>query len=106
MASKEVKTRMRERLSSVSDDIRQSKVKTRLTNVEKVDGKLSANFSISGLPSKKDNYSETYRDIPKIFDDWTALYSYAGTFFNLPIQKNNLAGTIPLNGIPAIRNLK
>jgi len=79
-----VKERMKGKLSEVGKDIKESRVKQRINGIEKVDGKLTANFSVLGLPHKEKEgmYMDSYRDFQKIFDDWDALSKYAGTFLN------------------------
>jgi hypothetical protein len=68
-------------LAALNKDIKGSKVRQTLDRLEMVDGKLSATFCINGLPSKKDNYSESYRNIPKIFNDWDEFSVFGKTFF-------------------------
>lgn len=89
MVNQTVKEKVRGKLlgaSTLASDIKQSKIKTRIGGIEKIDGKLSATFCISGLPtsSKKDTdyFPDSYRDIQKIFDDWKSLSSYAEDFLN------------------------
>lgn len=77
------KERVKSKLTNaMASDIKESKVKQRIQSLEKVDGKITATFSITGLPHKDDNYSDSYRDIPKIFDTWDNFSSYAEAFFN------------------------
>lgn len=64
-------------------DIKDSKIQTSIESVRKVDGKISASFSVSGLPRKKDGeYMDSYRNIPKIFDSIEKFSEYATNFFN------------------------
>lgn len=68
--------------SSLSNDIKEAKIRTSISNIEKTDGKFTANFSITGLPRKKDDYDSSYISFPKIFDDWDGFEEFAESFFN------------------------
>ena len=81
MVDPKIKEALKTKLSSVGADLKESKVKQRVTGVELIDGKLKAEFSVSGLPMKKEDYSSSYRDFPKIFDDFGQFSEYAGKFF-------------------------
>lgn len=69
---------------SLASDIKDAKIQTSIGDVRKVDGKISARFEISGLPSKKESgyYSDSYKTIPKIFDTIEQFGEYATKFFN------------------------
>lgn len=81
MADSKIKEALRSKLSSVGRDLKESKVKQRINGVEMIDGKLKADFSVSGLPMKKEDYSRSYRDFTKIFDDFSQFSAYSGNFF-------------------------
>jgi hypothetical protein len=78
----EKKENLKAQLTEVGKDMRESKVKQRINNIEKVDGKISANFSVSGLPHKEKEgmYPDSYRDWPKIFNDVPQFTQYAEKF--------------------------
>lgn len=80
--SPEMKAKVASKLNLASD-IRDAKIQTSIGDVKKVDGKISARFEISGLPTKKENgYSDSYKTIPKIFDTIEQFGEYATKFFN------------------------
>ena len=68
--------------SSITKDIQESKVKVRIEGVEKVDGKIKANYYISGLPTKKENESSS-QDIPKIFNSINEFSTYTKKMFGM-----------------------
>ena len=65
----DAKERVKAKLS-VRADLKESKIRSRINGIEKIDGKLKADFSVSGLPTFKESYQDSYRDLTKIFDDW------------------------------------
>jgi len=78
---------LREKVSgklNLAGDIKEAKIQTSIGDVKKVDGKISARFEISGLPSKRKDgsYSDSYKTIPKIFDTIEKFSEYATMFFN------------------------
>lgn len=79
-------TTARERVSTkladaVKEDIKESKIRISIGEIEMTDGKFTANFNIRGLPQKKGDYDSSYRNIPKIFDTFDDLHVYAKAFF-------------------------
>lgn len=83
MVDKTVKENLRSKLSAVGTDLKQSKIRQRINGVELIDGKLKAEFSVSGLPTsgKNDDYMGSYRDFTKIFDDFGQFSEYSSKFF-------------------------
>ena len=83
MASAEAKMKVNEKFN-LAKDAKEAKIKTSIDGIEKIDGKFKCDFNVSGLPkkSKNDDYSDTYRRITKIFDDWDGLSAYAKDFFS------------------------
>jgi hypothetical protein len=82
MVDKTVKSKVAQKLN-LAGDIHDAKIQTSISQVKKVDGKISASFEISGLPTKKEGgYSDSYKSIPKIFDTIEKFAEYATTFFN------------------------
>ncbi len=81
MASKEAKESVQKKFD-IAKDAKDARIKTSIQSIEKIDGKFKCDFSVDGLPQKKDGpYSESYRRITKIFDDWDGLSTYAKDFF-------------------------
>lgn len=80
MADPKVKEALKSKLSAVGSDLKQSKIRQRINGVELIDGKLKAEFSVSGLPAKND-FSGSYRDFTKIFDDFGQFSEYSSKFF-------------------------
>lgn len=81
------KDRVREKLAkaggdSVSKDLKDALIRNTINSVEKTDGKITANFSVDGIPTGKENM-HSYRTIPKIFDTWEQFSEYANNFFNM-----------------------
>ena len=82
MASAEAKMKVSEKFN-LAKDMKDAKIKVSVESIEKVDGKFSYFLSISGLPKKKnDDYSDSYRRIPKIANDWEELSAYVKDVFN------------------------
>jgi hypothetical protein len=83
MAEKTPKERVSEKFD-LAKDIKDSKVQVSIDNIKMVDGKIMATINISGLPVPKgttDSWSQSNRNIPKIFDtiedccdDMTAIF--------------------------------
>jgi len=82
MASKEAVEKVKADLGSLKTDFKDAKITTRIDSVTKVDGKILANYSVSGLPTKKNEYSDSYRNWQKIFDDWSSFNAYTEKFFD------------------------
>lgn len=79
---KSAKERVKEKFD-IASDIKDAKIKTSIRNVELVDGKLKADFDISGLPAdKKSSFESSYKSIPKIFNDFDEFSLYAKAFFS------------------------
>lgn len=84
---KEIKDRIRNKLSLASD-IKNSKIKASVDNVQKTDGKITASFCISGLPTKKPNDWDSSRiNISKIFDSSDQFAEYMEDFFSKTDQQ-------------------
>lgn len=82
MDNADVKKKVAQKLN-LAGDIREAKIQTSIGDVKKVDGKISARFEISGLPTNKEGgYSDSYKTIPKIFDTIEKFSEYATMFFN------------------------
>lgn len=82
-STSDVKQRVASKLN-LTADLKDARIQTSVNDVKKVDGKISAQFSVSGLPTKKENgfYSDSYKSFPKIFDTIEDFAKYATTFFN------------------------
>lgn len=85
MANPEVKAKVKAKLEAVKSDLSAAKIKTRISGIDKIDNKLKADFSVSGLPTEKNDFG--YRDITKIFDSWVELSDYAEKFLNMTDQE-------------------
>jgi len=86
MVNPELKEEVKGKLnlgSSVARDIQESKVKVRINNVEQVDGKITATYCLSGIPTKKDSNESSYQDIPKIFNNINAFTAYTKNIFSM-----------------------
>ena len=80
MGEQSLKEKVASKLN-LAGDIKEAKIQTSVGDVRKVDGKISARFEISGLPSNKE-YSDSYKTIPKIFDTVEKFSEYVTIFFN------------------------
>jgi hypothetical protein len=84
---KSAKERVKEKFD-IAADMKKSKIDASIGNVEKADGKIKANFSISGLPTKSQKGSSlissdsSYRNFTKIFDDFDDFAAYAKEFLD------------------------
>ena len=83
---KTAKERVKEKFD-LAADIKQSKIETSIYHIKNVDGKITADFEISGVPvdkKSKDNgyYESSHKNIPKIFNDFDEFSSYAKDFFS------------------------
>jgi len=87
MATPEAKSRVQEKFN-LAKDVKESKIKTSIYRVEKIDQKFKADFEISGLPVDKSHKSETIsydernKTIPKIFNTVEEFAEYTKEFFN------------------------
>ncbi len=90
-ATDEAKEEMKGKLSSIKEDVKKAQIKKSIDNVKLTDGKVTADFYVEGLPSKKfksgkgsmevSSYDETHRRYPKIFDTVKDFTKYAEEFF-------------------------
>ena len=92
--AKTAKERVQDKFD-LAKDVKGTKIKRNIRNIEMVDGKFRADFSISGLPkddSKKDSkpdsgydpsFPNSNKDIPKGFDNFDDLSAYAKKFFDM-----------------------
>lgn len=82
MNGKSAKERVQDKFN-LAKDAKDAKIKTSIQSIEKIDGKFKCDFSVDGLPQKKEGpYSDSYRRITKIFDNWEGLSDYAKDFFS------------------------
>lgn len=81
VVSEQVKETVKSDLAALKTDFKDAKINTRIEGVKFVDGKVTAQFYVSGLSAKKNKYSDSYRDWPKIFDTWGDFATYAQKFF-------------------------
>jgi len=83
----EVKEKVKSKFkSAVEKDLTEAKIDKEIYNVKMTDGKVSAEFSVSGLPVKKEKNNSlvtesNYRRWQKIFDDCDSFSDYAKEFF-------------------------
>jgi len=74
------KAELRAKLTSVLQDVKTAKIDKRC-HIEMVDGKIKADYSVSGLATTK-NMESSYRDYSKIFDTWDEFKKYTEQFFS------------------------
>lgn len=85
--TKSPKERVQEKFDLASD-IKESKITTKIYRVESVDGKITADFEINGLPVDKAEkesgmaYESSHKTIPKIFNNFDEFSKYAKAFFS------------------------
>lgn len=81
---KSAKERVEEKFN-LAKDIKDSKVDVTANSIKMLDGKVSANFEISGLPTGKGDgpmsYNDSHRTIQKIFDDMEDCCDYMTEIF-------------------------
>ena len=74
---KSAKERVEEKFN-LAADLKKSKTEKRIDSVEIIDGKIKANFSVSGKTGG--SIESTYQNYPKIFDDFDDFAEYAKAF--------------------------
>lgn len=81
---KSPKDRVKEKFN-IAADLKKSKMKPSIGNVEMSDGKVTARFEISGIPrtGEPGEYSSSYKSFSKIFDSFEDFSEYGSSFFNM-----------------------
>ena len=84
---------MRGKLNSIKDDIKKAGIKKSIDGVKLTDGKVTADFCIEGLPSKKEKkhpmeIESSYKRYPKIFDTVKDFTTYAEKFFDEKFEED------------------
>lgn len=93
--SNETKEEMKGKLNSIKDDIKKAGIKKSIDGVKLTDGKVTADFCIEGLPSKKEKgehplamSESSYKRYPKIFDTVKDFTTYAEKFFDEKFEED------------------
>lgn len=83
---KSAKERVIEKMN-IAMDIKNNAIKKSIERIQQIDGKIIANFEVSGLPAKEKSsglvsHNDSYKTIKKIFNDLGEFSEYAEGFFN------------------------